>query len=156
MVALIGVLKKFEYDPRRGKFRSFLFTIVRRSTFRSINRNKRRAEISVDAHYGQSDKPLLELLASPEDDSISTQDEMRWRQSQLEHCLNNVRQDPSVNAETIDVFIAYAVEEKPVAEVAEHFGIKENAVYQIKNRMIKRLSKEMEILFPDESEAEES
>ena len=34
MVALMSVLKRFEYDPKKGKFRSFLFTIVRRSTFR--------------------------------------------------------------------------------------------------------------------------
>ena len=71
MVALMSVLKKFDYDPRRGKFRSFLFTIVRRSTFRTIHRNKRRAEISVDAHYGDADKPLMDLLASPENDVIS-------------------------------------------------------------------------------------
>jgi RNA polymerase sigma-70 factor (ECF subfamily) len=150
MVALMSVLKRFEYDPRRGKFRSFLFTIVRRSTFRSINRSKRRNEISADAHYGGADKPLMELLASPEDDSVSMKDEMKWRQSLLEHCVDEVRKDNSVNSETIDIFIAYAVEEKTVQEIAEKFGIKENAVYQIKNRMIKRLQREMENLFPDE------
>ena len=152
MVALMSVLKRFEYDPRRGKFRSFLFTIVRRSSFRSIYRSKRRNEISADAEYGDSDQPLMDLLASPDNDEVSEKDEFRWRQSLLEHCLDEIRKDPTVNSDTVDVFIAYAVEEKTVLEVAEQFGIKENAVYQIKNRMIKRLQREMETLFPDEED----
>ena len=86
--------------------------------------------------------------------SFPTQDELRWRQSMLENCLDKVRQDPTINADTIEIFIAYAVEEHTVQDVAQKYGIKENAVYQIKNRMIKRLARELEFLFPEDERSE--
>ncbi|MFT7515440.1 MAG: transposase, partial [Candidatus Omnitrophota bacterium] len=56
--------------------------------------------------------------------------------------------------DTIDIFIAYVVEEASVKEVAQRFKLSENNVYQIKNRMMKRLQQEVEKLFPEEAEEE--
>ncbi|MFT5495550.1 MAG: RNA polymerase sigma factor (sigma-70 family) [Kiritimatiellia bacterium] len=154
MVALMSALKKFEYDPRRGKFRSFLFTIVRRSTFRRINRNIRRKEVSTDAPFAENEGSLMDILAAPEGPTVSDQDEQQWRQSIMEHCLDVIRSDPKVQKDTIDIFIAYVVEEASVKEVAQRFKLSENNVYQIKNRMMKRLQQEVEKLFPEEAEEE--
>jgi hypothetical protein len=38
------------------------------------------------------------------------------------------------------------IEQQPVEDVAGKFGIKPNAVYQIKNRMIKRLKDEVAMM----------
>lgn len=155
MVALMSVLKRFEYDPKKGKFRSFLFTIVRRSTFRRINRTIRRKEVSANAPVGENEGALIDLLEAPDAVSVSEKDEKQWRQSIMEHCLEVIREDPKVQDETIDIFIAYVVEEQPVKDVAERFSLSENNVYQIKNRMMKRLQQEVEKLFPEESNDEE-
>ena len=38
------------------------------------------------------------------------------------------------------------VERQPVADVARKFGMKENAVYQIRNRLLRRVQAEIAVL----------
>jgi RNA polymerase sigma factor (sigma-70 family) len=152
MVALMSILKRFDYDPKKGKFRSYLFTVVRRSSFRSIKRQQRRNEVSVNVKHADSDTEWIDALASETDESVVDHDELRWRQSILEQCLENLKADPKLSDETIDIFIAYAVEAGEVQEVADRFNTSTNNVYQIKNRLIKRLQSELSVLFPDEDQ----
>jgi hypothetical protein len=47
------------------------------------------------------------------------------------------------------VFAAYALEQRPIADVAAEFGLKENAIYQIKNRLVRRVRVEVARLARD-------
>lgn len=146
MVALIRMLPTFSYDPRKGKFRNFLLTIVHRKSKRAIHRASRRREVSFDAVDNQDDRPLIERTADSSAPVPSEAMENQWRESIQEEALRRVRDDPRVQKRTFEVFIAYAVEGLPAGEIADKFGIKENAVYQIKDRMIKRLQQEIDLL----------
>ncbi len=74
------------------------------------------------------------------------QEEEDWRKSLFEDALERLCADPQTDRQTVDVFNAYAIEGTAAAEVARRFGLKENAFYQIKNRMTRRLQREVEIL----------
>ena len=57
----------------------------------------------------------------------------------LAEALSELRADPMLGEQTFAVFEAYVIQKRPVAEVAAEFGLKENGVYQIKNRLMRRL-----------------
>ncbi|MBI3987780.1 MAG: sigma-70 family RNA polymerase sigma factor [Lentisphaerae bacterium] len=146
MVTLIRVLPAFRYDRRRGQFRNFLLTIVHRRALSELRRIRRRHEVSLDTPAGEDEEPLIERLAEERVPAPSDIMEARWRESLREEALRRVRDDPRVQGRTFEVFRAYAIDGLPAEEVAARFGVKENAVYQIKDRVLKRLRQEVELL----------
>lgn len=141
MIILMRKMTSFEYDPKRGLFRNYLLTIVHRCALRSIRRTQRRAEVSADAEDDQG-LSLLDSLAAPDDGARSEQQHL-WRQSVLENAIDLISADESVKPQTLDAFVAYTVHGHPAKEVAANFGITENALYQIRNRMIGRIRREI-------------
>jgi RNA polymerase sigma-70 factor (ECF subfamily) len=137
MVALMRLLPKFVYDRRKGKFRNFLLTIVHRQALGALRRVARRAEVKLmETKEADSQGPFAGDRAG------EAEAQMRWRESLMEEAIRRVRSDSRLDDRTFAVFEAYAIQQCPVAVVAERFGLKENAVYQIKNRVLRRLRAE--------------
>ena len=154
MIALMRILPGFQYDPGRGKFRNFLLTIVHRKALAGLRRTARHPEISLEETQEEGGGGLRErLAAAPE--STAAADEERWRQCLIARALRIVREDPEVDTKTFQVFQGYVVEGRPCAEVARQFGEKENNVYQIKNRLLRRLRQEVALLAEGDERAEE-
>lgn len=151
MVALVRILPQFAYDRRRGKFRNFLLTIVHRKSLAVQRRARRDRTLSLDSTdpWGEGAVALLDMLAAPLSDAESVGAERRWRESLVETALANLRADPTVEPRTLAVFEAYVVARRPVADVAAEYGVKENAIYQIKNRLLRRVRAEVSRLIRD-------
>ena len=64
-------------------------------------------------------------------------------QGLVEEALRRIQRDPKTKAETFEVFHAYVIAGNSVPDVARQFRLQENAVYQIKNRLLKRLRDEI-------------
>lgn len=137
MIVLVRKLPTFTYDPAHGRFRNWLLTIVAHKVREARRRARRERLVSLDAapEEGGSLHERLPAEAAQADEAV----EAAWRQGLLEEALRRVLGDPHTKAETVAVFRACALEGRPVPEVAAAFGLKENAVYQIKNRMMTRL-----------------
>lgn len=146
MIVLMRKLPEFEYTPSKGKFRNFLLTIVHRKGLSAIRRSTRRPEVSIDSVRDADDLPMLERLEDEKAIMPHEAMETRWRESMQEEALRRVRDDPRVKDRTFDVFRAYVIDGEAAPLVAERFGLKENAVYQVKDRMIKRLEQEIRTL----------
>jgi RNA polymerase sigma-70 factor (ECF subfamily) len=144
MVALVRILPQFAYDRRRGKFRNFLLTIVHRKSLAVQRRARRDRTLSLDSTqpWGEGAMALLDVLAAPLPDAEAAEAERRWRESLLETALANLRADPTVEPRTLAVFEAYVIVRRSVDDVAAEFGLKENAIYQIKNRLLRRVRAE--------------
>lgn len=143
MVALMSILPRFEYDRRKGKFRNFLLTIVHRKCLAAHRRAKRRGEVPLEAPASEDGlAPLDKLEAVPED----LPDENAWREALMVEAVKRLTRDPRMKPETLAAFRAYVIEGRPAPEVAREFGIKENALYQVRNRLIKKLQDEVELL----------
>ena len=135
MLVVMRKLPQFSYDPAKGRFRNWLLGIVANKVREARRRAKAERFVSLDADAESGEgtrEPAVKALAAEELESS-------WRQSLLEEALKRLLQDPHTKPETVAVFRACAMEEQPVAAVAAKFGMNENAVYQIKNRLMNRL-----------------
>jgi RNA polymerase sigma-70 factor (ECF subfamily) len=129
MMVLMRQLPEFRYDRGKGRFRNFLLTIVHRKAVAVLRRARRAAADSLkegDAVDGH--RAVINAAA-----------ERRWKEAVMEEALRTLKAHDAIDARTWAVFQAYALEQLPATEVAEKFGLSPNAVYQIRNRMLRRL-----------------
>lgn len=138
MVTLMRILPAFIYDRNKGRFRNFLLTIVHRKSLAVHRRVRRATEVPWEEMTGsESTAPFAA------DHVLGSEALDRWREALCEEAILRLREDTSLAANTFAVFEAYVLERQPVAAVAAEFGLKENAIYQIKNRLLRRLQSEV-------------
>lgn len=137
MVALMRILPDFAYDRRKGRFRNFLLTIVHRKSLSVLRRMSRQRVVTWDDLAESTPDPLGSHTAA------ETEARERWRDSLIEEAIHRLRADPRMEEHTFAVFEAYVIEQQPVEEVARKFGLTENAVYQVRNRLLRRLKLEV-------------
>jgi len=147
MVDLMRILPKFSYDSAKGKFRNFLLTIVHRKAMRVFARIKKDTNIPWDsanqAEIHETRKMVLDAH------------QLRlWREAIYEEALVELSKCPDVEPRTWEVFKAYAVQNNPAQQVAQQFDVEVNSVYQIKNRLLKRVQKSVELRFRDSGSIE--
>lgn len=143
MVALMRILPAFSYDQRKGRFRNFLLTIVHRKALAALRRIRTGGTISLEEAQVEvsCDGSVGFTALTPEESTAAL---VRWREALFEDALAALRESETVEPHALAVFEAYAIRAEPAAAVAARFGLNENAVYQIKNRLTRRLRQEVE------------
>lgn len=121
-----------EYDPRRGSFRGWLFTLVRNKLWDFCRHSQRLDQGSGDSRI----EGLLQTLPAPQPDEAG-QWEGEYRRGLLAWAAQQVR--PEVQETTWQAFWQTAVEDKPGKEVAKDLGLTPAAVYLAKSRVMTRL-----------------
>jgi RNA polymerase sigma-70 factor (ECF subfamily) len=121
-----------EYDPRRGSFRGWLFTLVRNKLRDILDQPRSFQQGSGDSRVQQ----LLENQAAPERDEAAEWDR-EWRRNMFAWAAEQVR--PRVQETTWQAFWKTAVENKSGHEVAAELGLTVAAVYLAKSRVMARL-----------------
>jgi RNA polymerase sigma-70 factor (ECF subfamily) len=122
---------RLEYDPRRGSFRNWLFTVVRRklSNWRAARQNRLRG--SGDPATQQ----FLETCPAPAADEARW--EAEWEDRVFSWACERVRKD--VTESTWCAFWRTAVEGQPTKRVAADLGLTATAVYLARHRVVARL-----------------
>jgi RNA polymerase sigma-70 factor (ECF subfamily) len=123
---------RLEYDPERGTFRSWLFTIVRNQLRDFQGRPRRLYQGSGDSRVQR----LLEAQAAPEPEEAAEW-EREHRRGLLAWAAEQVR--PRIHEPTWQAFWQTAVEGKEAREVAQTLGLTTAAVYLAKSRVMARL-----------------
>src|SRR5262249_27753259 len=127
-----GAVGRLEYDPERGSFRGWLFTIVR---------NKLRNFLAGRHLQGTGDTSVQHLLeAQPARDEESSWDE-EYEQRLFAWAAEQVR--GSFQEATWQAFWQTAVEGKSAPDVAKVMGMSLGAVYIAKSRVLARLRDEI-------------
>lgn len=128
LMALTKALPGFEYDPAKGKFRSYLKTVV----IRTILKKSREK-------FGQVGLENLEeaTRAAADDADLDELWEQEWRQQHLRRAMKTV--EVEFNANDLACFQAYVVNGEDAADVAARLGYSTAQVYQCKYRMMERL-----------------
>jgi RNA polymerase sigma factor (sigma-70 family) len=135
----------FNYNPEAGKFRNWLLTIVANKSREALRRGKRSLQISLNDSSRGEPRRLEERLQASRD-GPSEETERAWRHCVLEEALSKVLNDPKTDARTAQIYRAYKIEEKSIEEIEQVYQIKANAIYQIANRIGRRLEKEVRAL----------
>lgn len=129
LMSLRQAMPGFTYDPAKGKFRSYLKTVVLRAVF--------KRSCQTDPALGLDRIEDLTRAAAGDGD-VDQQWETEWRQYHLRHAMQAVQAE--FNAADRAAFQAYAIDGQDAPAVAERLGISVESVYQAKSRILKRLS----------------
>jgi RNA polymerase sigma-70 factor (ECF subfamily) len=122
---------RLDYDPRKGSFRSWLFTVTRNALNSYFEAQKRSPRGSGDS----SVQAWLEARPDPATESAAWDRE--FQQRLLAHAADQVR--PSVQQTTWEAFWQTAVEGMPVQDVAARLGMSVGAVYIARSRVLGRI-----------------
>jgi RNA polymerase sigma-70 factor (ECF subfamily) len=129
--AVIAAVGRLEYDPVRGAFRNWLFTVVRHKLS-----NWRAAQAS--RIHGSGDSAMHELLAMhPAPEALEAQWQAQWEQCVADWACEQVRRD--VTEATWQAFWRTAMEGQPGKQVAADLGLTLAAVYHARSRVLARL-----------------
>ena len=128
---LVKLLPDYRYDPQeKGRFHNYLTGILRRRALKAKWRATRCAEVLED--YGRT---------MPDEPGAAEQEEQDWRDSLYEIALQQLLADRTVQGRTKQVFVRTVINQEKPEAVAAAFGIKRNAVDQIRSRMMDKLRK---------------
>ena len=130
LVALVDALKNYRYAPdETGRFHNYLTGILKHKALYRRKMAERHAE-SVAA---------FEDSAKSADDSASLAEEQEWKETVFAIAVQQLLADETIQERTKQVFLRVAINHESPEAVAESFGIKRNAVDQVKSRMMIKL-----------------
>jgi RNA polymerase sigma factor (sigma-70 family) len=135
MRTVAAAIPRFRYDPDRGAFRNWLFTVAR-SRINDFFRARRRQPV------GTGESAVQDLLEEQVDPAGAEDWERSWREHVLGWAAERVRGE--FEPATWRAFWATAVEGRPVKEVAAEFGLTAGAVYIARSRVTARLRRVVE------------
>jgi RNA polymerase sigma-70 factor (ECF subfamily) len=130
--AVAGAMGRLEYDPARGAFRNWLFTVVRRKL------SNWRATAAANRAQGSGDTgthDLLEQCPAPEGAEAEWQAE--WERRLVAWACEEIRRDTSEL--TWQAFWRTAIDGQPGKQVAANLGLSVAAVYHARSRVLARL-----------------
>lgn len=139
---LVDVLRSGQYTPEKGKFHSYLATMIVNEVHmahrKDVVRQKDKS-IPIDSPVGGGDggKTVADTLVvqggTPEDLDED------WRKAVLASAREHVLMHTALSDRDRQVYRAYAVEGEDIGVVARKFGLSRNSVSQIKTRIEKRI-----------------
>ena len=129
-------LQEQRYDPNRGRFRSWLYGIARRQTLAALRARHRRTRIQLTPLDGPFD-PIQQLADPRADEALSTLWQEEWRYAMLDEALRHIR--VQVGEKSFQAFCRYAIERRPVGEVADELGLRASSVYVYKSRVLEAI-----------------
>lgn len=133
LLALTRTMPNFQYDPAKGKFRSYLKTAVVHAIYRKSFQS--RGEVSLEEVDATS-------RAAGADPDVEGQWESEWRQYHLRLAMKTIGIE--FNDADRRAFQMYAVDGRSAAETAESLGQNVDQVYQAKSRIVRRLGELVE------------
>ena len=137
--AVAGAAGRFDYDPRRGTFRAWLYRVVRNQLGKRLARQRREPTGAggTDAHE--------RLHEAPErDGGEAALWEQEYRRQRFLWAAEQVRggfEEASWHA-----FWRTAVEGRGAADVARELGLSVGAVYTAKSRVLDRIKRALDEL----------
>jgi RNA polymerase sigma-70 factor (ECF subfamily) len=138
--AVVGAVGRLEYDPRRGTFRGWLFTVVRRKVLDFAARHRRQWRGSGDTRV------QLWLEEQPAGD-----DQALWN-AEYERCLLDRAYDEvriGLEPRTWQAFWLTAMEGHKARDAAAQLGMTVAAVYMAKSRVTAQLRRRLGSLRED-------
>ena len=140
--AVSASAQRLDYDPSRGTFRGWLFTVTRNKVFNFLEGRRRRV-------VGTGDSSVQDRLEQHASSDGSDTWEADYQRSLAARAMEQIRDE--FQPATWQAFRLTAVDGVTPAEASKRVGMSVGAVYVAKSRVIARLRQEIEVLRGDES-----
>jgi RNA polymerase sigma factor (sigma-70 family) len=128
---------RLDYDPQRGSFRGWLYTVTRNKIYNFLNGRKNHERGSGDS----AARERLEEQAVDHDDAATLWDQ-EYERRLFDWAAEQVR--PDFQDATWQAFWQTAVEGKGAKEVGAGLGMSLGAVYVAKSRVLARLKEQIQ------------
>lgn len=138
-------VEKLNYDPARGTFRGWLYTVTRNKIYNFLSAQKNRAKAVGDS----ANHERLEALPDRADNEAEADWDREYQRRMSARAMERVKGEFQAN--TWKAFWGTAVEGRAAAEVGVELVMTPGAVYVAKSRVLARLRDEVQRL---QSEAE--
>src|SRR5262245_37841831 len=129
--AVAGAVGRLEYDPQRGSFRNWLFTVVRRK----LSSWRRACSARPDSSNDTDPAEILQQRPAPE--KTAPDWEADWEQRLFTWACAEVRGE--VSETTWQAFWRTAIDAQPGKQVAAELGMSVATVYNARSRVRARL-----------------
>lgn len=123
---LVDVLRAGRFQVGETPFRAYLATMIRNQLVSMHRSDVARGE-------GRTVPYEDDLIATPEQTAELL--DLDWRLARRRAAIEHVLTRTAVSEQSKAVYRRYAVEERPIGEVAREFKLTRNAVSQIKTRL---------------------
>lgn len=141
---LVDVLREGKYTPEKGKFHSYLATMIVNEVHMARRKDLARAsdrKVSINASSttdeGDESDTIADTLAAPQETQAQLDED--WRRAVLKSATAHVLTKTALSERDRAVYKAYGIDGRDIGEVAKEFGISRNLVSQIKVRIDKRI-----------------
>lgn len=139
---LVEVLRTGQYTPEKGRFHSYLATMIVNEVHMAhrkdvVRRTDKRIPIDAPIEGSESSRTVADMLVAPETSPEKLDED--WRRAVLESARERVLMRTALSERDRQVYRAYAIEGMDIAEVAKKFSLSRNYVSQIKVRIDKRI-----------------
>lgn len=143
---LVEVLRSGQYTPEKGRFHSYLATMIVNEVHMAHRKDLARAgnrKVSLDAGLDGSDssegqeRTIADTLTA--ETESPEQIDQEWRQAVLKSAVEHVLTKTALSDRDRGVYRDYALAGMDIGEVAKKYGISRNFVSQIKTRIDKRV-----------------
>ncbi len=139
LIKIWNAMPAFEYSPEKGRFRSWLCRIAG-NTAKNFIRSQGKETVPLPIRDWEMDD-VEELSIRPEVEAMA---EEEWQRYLPELALKNI--SGSFDRKTIQVFVLFR-QNIPVPEIAQRLGLAESSIYVYKQRVMNRLTEEIERLW---------
>ena len=130
------------YDPKKGTFRGWLYTVTRNKIYNFLSAQKRRPRAVGDV--GSQER--LESYADPSNEAEADW-ELEYQRRLSSKAMDRVKHE--FQPATWQAFLGTAVEGRPAVEVGETLKMTSGAVYVAKSRVLARLRDEVQKLMAE-------
>jgi len=130
MVAIHKHITKFDYDPKKGRFKGWLKTLV----------SNRARNLVRDARQKQAKSEVFQRIPDP-GPSPEEQFDKLWLEEHIRHALKLIREE--VEAGSFTAYQAYVLDGRPAEEVCAELSLNTNQLYGIKWRINHKLNAKM-------------
>ena len=135
---LVGILRNGRYRAEEGRFRCYLATLVRNELVSRWRRAQARVACVPLDGVSEDELPPLSPVAAALLDA-------KWRLARHEAAVEHALTKTALARQSREIYRAYALEGRPIDDVAAAFGVSRNTVAQVKtrvNRMVASLEAE--------------
>jgi RNA polymerase sigma factor (sigma-70 family) len=129
-------LPEFEYDPGKGRFRGWLTTVTKNTVKRFISKSSRQLENAEDSKKEELED-YLSQVSLPDIEEIAQRE---WETYISKMAWDNIENDL---AENVRLSFERLMQGEPVRAIAQDLDFPENTIIVYKNRVQKRLFKEI-------------
>lgn len=135
--SVAGAAPRLEYDPKRGSFRGWLYTVTRNKIYSFLDGRKRQPQ-------GTGDSGAQERLQEEPDDGAEAVWDQEYERRLFEWAAEQVRGE--FRETTWKAFWMTAVDGVDPREAAGQLGLSPGAVYVAKSRVLARLREKIQQL----------